>query len=286
MQSRPGTMSQRPGSSLKSRSGGTGTRSGSARNIRLGSASMFALGDPTSDLFQSSKLNPRKFADQDSVAKLLFQFLYYHEGDIRKALELCEAVAEHKRNRTSWWWHTQRGRCHITMGKPRDAELHLKQSLAQFPHPDTALLLARVYVRIDQPLAALETLDAALEKLPNDVGILTQQGRIFELMDNLQASARMYRHIAQLEPVNVEALASIAVHHFYGNQPEMALIYYRCLYRSIHFKTLFHYINLSGAGEFFRWELIAVSFSAIWVCAVCMAVNWTWCCHAFSVPSV
>lgn len=219
-------MSQRPGSSLKSRSG-TGTRSGSARNIRLGSASMFALGDPTSDLFQSSKLNPRKFADQDSVAKLLFQFLYYHEGDIRKALELCEAVAEHKKKLTTWWWNTQRGRCHITIGKPRDAEIFLKQSFIQFPHPDTALLLARVYVRIDQPLAALETLDAALEKLPNDVGILTQQGRIFELMDNLQASARMYRHIAQLEPVNVEALASIAVHHFYGNQPEMALMYYR-----------------------------------------------------------
>lgn len=219
-------MAQRPGSSLKTRAG-TSTRSGSARNIRLGSASMFALGDPTCDLFDSSKLNPMKFANQDSVAKLLFQYLYYHEGDSRKALELCEAVVKHKEKLTSWWWYTQRGRCNITLGKPRDAEQYLKLSLAQFPHPDTALLLARVYVKTDQPLAALQTLDAALEKLPNDIGILTQQGRIFELMDNLQASARMYRHIAQLEPVNVEALASIAVHHFYGNQPEMALMYYR-----------------------------------------------------------
>lgn len=219
-------MSQRPGSSLKSRTG-TGTRSGSARNIRLGSATMFALGDPTSELFQSSKINPQKFASQDAVAKLLFMFLYYHEGNIRKALELCEAVAEHKKKLTSWWWNTQRGRCHIALGKPRDAEQYLKLSLGQFSHPDSALLLARVYVKVDQPLAALEILDRSLEKLPNDVGILTQQGRIFELMNNLQASARMYRHIAQLEPVNVEALASIAIHHFYGNQPEMALMYYR-----------------------------------------------------------
>lgn len=188
---------------------------------------MFALGDPTGNLFDASKLNPQKFAHRSAVSKILFGFLYYHEGDIRKSLDLCEAVAAHCQKQTSWWWNTQRGRCHLTLGKPRDAEQFLKASLGQFPHPDTALLLARVYVKIDQPLAALEVLDLALEKMPNDTGLLTQQGRIFELMDNLQASARMYRHIAQLEPVNAEALASIAVHHFYGNQPEMALMYYR-----------------------------------------------------------
>lgn len=188
---------------------------------------MFALGDPTANLFDASKLNPQKFAHRDAVSKTLFGFLYYHEGDIRKSLDLCEAVAAHHQKQTSWWWNTQRGRCHLSLGKPRDAERHLKASLGQFPHPDTALLLARVYVKIDQPLAALEVLDVALEKMPDDTGLLTQQGRIFELMDNLQASARMYRHIAQLEPVNAEALASIAVHHFYGNQPEMALMYYR-----------------------------------------------------------
>lgn len=54
------------------------------------------------------------------------------------------------------WWHTQRGRCYLALGKPRDAEPHLKMALAQFPHPDTALLLSRVYVKIDQPLAALK----------------------------------------------------------------------------------------------------------------------------------
>lgn len=206
---------------------GTGSRSGSARYIRLGSASMFALGDPTGPLFQASKLNPKRYADKNTVAMLLFQFLYYHEGDVRKSLDLCEAVAEHRQKFTNWWWNTQRGRCHIALGKPRDAEKYLRTSFGQFAHPDTALLLSRIYVQIDQPLAALEVLDRALEKLPNDVGLLVQQGRIFELMSNLQASARMYRHIAQLEPINAEALACIAVHHFYNNQPEMALMYYR-----------------------------------------------------------
>lgn len=226
-QARPGTVSHRPGSSLNTRTG-TGSRTGSARNIRLGSASMFALGDPTTNLFDASKLNPQKFAHRNAVAKLLFVFLYYHEGDVRKSLDLCESVAaHHKGQEVSWWWNMQRGRCHLALGKPRDAEKYLKQSLLQMAHPETALLLARVYVRVDQPMAALVVLDVALEELPNDTAVLTQQGRIFEMMDNMQASARMYRHIAQLEPVNAEALASIAVHHFYGNQPEMALMYYR-----------------------------------------------------------
>lgn len=143
---------------MKSRTGlGTGSRSGSAKNIRLGSASMFVLGDPTGALFQSSQLNPVRFVDKDSVSKQLFQFLYYHEGDVKKALDLCEAIIEHKKKGTSlMWWYVQRGRCYLALGKPREAEPHLKTALVQFPHPDTALLLSRVYVKTDQPLAALK----------------------------------------------------------------------------------------------------------------------------------
>lgn len=204
----------------------TGTRGDSARNIRLGSATMFALGDPTGPLFQASRLNPANFTDKP-IAKPLFQFLYYHEGDIRKALDLCKAIMDKRQNQISWWWSTQTGRCYIALGNPRSAEKYLRASLTQFPHVDTALLLARVYVKIDQPLAAIDILTEALNKFPNEISLLTQQARILELMGNLQTSVRIYRHMAQLEPINSEALACIAVHHFYGNQPEMALLYYR-----------------------------------------------------------
>lgn len=251
---------------------------------------MFALGDPTGPLFQASKLNPKRYANKNTVAMLLFQFLYYHEGDVRKALDLCEAVAEHKQKYTSWWWNTQRGRCHIALGKPRDADQYLRTSFGQFAHPDTALLLARIYIRVDQPLAALEVLDRALEKLPNDVGLLVQQGRIFELMSNLQASARMYRHIAQLEPINAEALACIAVHHFYNNQPEMALMYYRYsnyvhIYLNIRYKGSLICFFLKFLDEFCQWALTVVSCTAIWVYAVCMVVNSIWYYHVSNVPS-
>lgn len=56
---------------------------------------------------------------------------------------------------------------------------------------------------------------------------MIQQARLLELLQNIPASVRMYRQIAQLDAMNTEALSCIAVHHFYNNQPETALLYYR-----------------------------------------------------------
>lgn len=72
-----------------------GSRIDSARNIRLGSATMFALGDPAGPLFNASRLNPANFINKP-VAKPLFQFLYYHDGDVRKALDLCKTIVDRR----------------------------------------------------------------------------------------------------------------------------------------------------------------------------------------------
>lgn len=90
-------MSQRPGTSMKSRTAlrTGGSRIDSARNIRLGSATMFALGDPAGPLFNASRLNPANFINKP-VAKPLFQFLYYHDGDVRKALDLCKTIVDRR----------------------------------------------------------------------------------------------------------------------------------------------------------------------------------------------
>ncbi|XP_019561779.3 tetratricopeptide repeat protein 8 [Aedes albopictus] len=227
--SRPGTLSlQRPGSTLGNKTAlKTARTAGSARNIRLGSASMFAVGDPTGPLFHISRLHPDKYADKDSLSKPLFQYLYYHEGEVRKAMALCDAVLNLKRSAAGWWWNTQKARCLIATGSPREAEQYLRTALVEFFHPDTVLLLARIYIKIDQPSAALEVCKSGLEKLPNDITLLTQQARILELVGNLSASVRRYRQISQLDSMNTEALACIAVSYFYGNQPETALLYYR-----------------------------------------------------------
>jgi tetratricopeptide repeat protein 8 len=105
---RPGTMQQRAGtSSLTGNRTALATgRVNTARNIRLGSASIFNLGDNT---FNMSRLNPSIFAAKPAVAKILFQYLYYCEGDIKKALDLCNAVMELNKTEAGWYWYTQKG---------------------------------------------------------------------------------------------------------------------------------------------------------------------------------
>lgn len=226
------------------------TRTGTARNIRLGSASLFAMADPNGPLLQLSQFNPKVYAQKPN-AGVVFKFLYYHEGDLRKARDLCRAVIETKAHRFSpdlWWWQMQLSRCHIAIGHAKDAEQPLRNSLALTSHPDTVLLLARVYIKLDQPEAALEICRSALggnQKLHNDVSLMTQQARILELIGNLTDSVQMYRQVGLTDAMNCEALSSIAVHHFYNSQPEIALLYYRrILMLGVHTSELFCNIGL------------------------------------------
>lgn len=53
----------------------------SSRNVRLGTASM--LTESGGPFIQLSRLNISKYANQPSIAKSLFEYIYYHEHDIR-----------------------------------------------------------------------------------------------------------------------------------------------------------------------------------------------------------
>lgn len=203
-------------------------RLNSAQNIRLGSASMYAYGDPSGPMIHLSRFHATQYADKNSIIKPLFQYLYYHEGDIPKALQLCDAVINLRKTSAGWWWHAQKGRCLVAQKHNKLAEEHLKLSLSQLPHPDTILLLARLYMKMKQSEQALTILQAAVsEKFPGEISLLTQQARIQEHMGSIGHSVRLYRDIALLDSMNTEALACIAVHYFYNNQPETALLYYR-----------------------------------------------------------
>ncbi|XP_055386462.1 tetratricopeptide repeat protein 8 [Condylostylus longicornis] len=240
--SRPGTSSNRPGSAISSR---PPTRAGTARRIRVTSAAAYSIGDPTSALFQASRLNPTIYAERPAIIKPLFQFLFYHEGDPQKALSLCEAVAEVNKQKIDWWWEQQRGRCYIALNHPRKAENFLNKSLGMLPHPDTYLLLCKLFIKLDEPMKALQLIEGAIEKSPYDISFKTQQARIYELLDKMEDSIKIYRKIAELNPIHPEALACIAVNYFYDNQPEMALMYYRrILSIGVHSAELYCNIGL------------------------------------------
>lgn len=216
------------------------SRCGTASRVRASSATAFNIGDSTAPLYQASRLNPTIYAERKVLVKALFQFLYYHEADVVKAYSLCEAVMEvHKQKRGSsaslrslancdeWWWQQQMGRCLLALKYPRKAESYLQQSLNAFPHPDTYILLSRLYQRLEQTERAMDLIQTAVNKHPFDVTFRIEQGRLLDEMSKQDDAMQMYRLISKLNPINVEALASIALNYFYDNNPEMALMYYR-----------------------------------------------------------
>jgi len=65
------------------------------------------------------------------------------------------------------------------LGQPRNAEKYFRQGLAVEPMLVTYIGLAKVYVKLDQPLAALDICQKGLEKFPGDVTLLTEMGRYY-----------------------------------------------------------------------------------------------------------
>lgn len=54
--------------------------------------------------------------------------------------------------------------------------------------------------------------------------------RIFEGLNNIPMSVKYYRDILELDATDMESIACIGLHHFYSDQPEVALRYYRYLF--------------------------------------------------------
>ncbi|KAH9375980.1 hypothetical protein HPB48_019764 [Haemaphysalis longicornis] len=74
---------------------------------------------------------------------------------------------------------------------------------------------------MDQPLAAVEAYRRGLDKFPGEAALIAPMARVYE------RSAKLYRDLLTQDAVHVEAIACVATHHFYADQPEMALRFYR-----------------------------------------------------------
>ncbi len=78
-------------------------------------------------------------------------------------------------------------------------------------------------------MTALDTLARAVERFPTDTSLLLALARIHDALDAPARAANVYRQVLRLNAASVEAVASLAAHHFYNDQPETALRYYRRL---------------------------------------------------------
>jgi tetratricopeptide repeat protein 8 len=64
----------------------------------------------------------------------------------------------------------------------RDAEKQFASSLAKNQKMvETYAYLAKVYIRLDQPLSAIDRYRSGLEQFPNDITLLTGLARVYEV---------------------------------------------------------------------------------------------------------
>jgi tetratricopeptide repeat protein 8 len=114
------------------------------------------LSEPDGPFINVSKLDLSKYAERPNLSKALFEYVFHKENDVRNALELA-AKATEACDYKDWWWKVQLGKCYFRLGMFREAEQQLKSALKQQEMVDTFLHLCKVYVRLDEPLKAIES---------------------------------------------------------------------------------------------------------------------------------
>ncbi|XP_050191632.1 tetratricopeptide repeat protein 8 isoform X3 [Myiozetetes cayanensis] len=163
--------------------------SASGGYVRLGTASM--LTNPDGPFINLSRLNFAKYAQKPKLAKALFEYIFHHENDVKNALDLAALATEHAQFK-DWWWKVQIGKCYYRLGLYREAEKQFKSALKQQDMVDTILYLAKE-------------------------------------MNNISSAAEYYKDVLKQDNTHVEAIACIGSNHFYSDQPEIALRFYRRL---------------------------------------------------------
>jgi hypothetical protein len=58
--------------------------------------------------------------------------------------------------------------------------------------------------------------------------MLLGEARIRDALNDIEPALALYKKVLKLDASNVEAMACLAAHHFYTDQPEVALRFYRC----------------------------------------------------------
>uniref|UniRef100_UPI003AADAE54 tetratricopeptide repeat protein 8 isoform X5 n=1 Tax=Centroberyx gerrardi TaxID=166262 RepID=UPI003AADAE54 len=158
----------------------------------------------------------------------LFEYIFHHENDVKNGLDLAAQATEHAQFK-DWWWKVQLGKCYYRLGLYREAEKQFRSALNHQEVVDTYLYLAKVYQRLDQPITALNLFKQGLDHFPGEVTLLTGIARIHEEMNNITSATEYYKDVLKQDNTHVEAIACIGSNHFYTDQPEIALRFYRRL---------------------------------------------------------
>ena len=198
--------------------------SSSGRFVRLGTASMLNSG-ADGPFINLARLNLSKYASHPTMSKCLFEYILFHENDVRVALDLA-AQATQASEFKDWWWKLELGKCYYKVNLLRDAETQFKSCLKHNEITvDPFLWLGKVYLRLDQPLSAMEVYREGVDRFPTELTL--NLARVEEALNNNEEAVKLYRNVLKTDSMSVESIACIAMHHFYSDQPEVALRFYR-----------------------------------------------------------
>lgn len=183
------------------------------RLVRLGTASM--LSEAGGPFINVDRLDLRKYAARPALARTLFDYILYHDHNPRKALELA-SLATMQAGYNDWWWKERLGKCYYMLGLFREAEKQFASSIKTQPMVVSHLQLAKVALRLDQPKKALELYQQGCEKFPSDTSLMLGIARVHEALNDDVAATDQFKKVLAIDPSNVEAIASLAAHHFYS----------------------------------------------------------------------
>lgn len=83
---------------------------------------------------------------------------------------------------------------------------------------------------MDQPIKAMELLNKAATENSGETYFFIYQARLNEMLNDYESSIGLYKKILNLDNCCFESIACIGSHHFYSDQPEIALKFYKRLF--------------------------------------------------------
>ena len=167
------------------------------------------------------------------------------ENNYRKALEIATEANNIFKN--DWWWRNKLGTCFYKLGMLRDSEAMYNDSIKLEKMIVTYLESAKIPLRLDQPLKAIEIYHNALIYFQSDISLNTASARVYEMLSDFENSTVLYQLVLSSEAYNLEALASIASENFYNDQPEISLKYYkRLIEMGVYNAEIWNNIGLSA----------------------------------------
>lgn len=176
----------------------------------------------------ADKLNAKNTAKKKYIAKAVVDYLIYVESNFRRALDIASEATVYA-NYEDWWWKSRIGKCYFKLGMIKEAERQLISSLKSQDMVCTHLELAKVSIRKDQPAQAIDVYEKGTKVHKYEVHLFQGISRVHEMLNDSIKSNALCKKILIFDNTNMESIATLASYHFYTDQPEVALRFYRRL---------------------------------------------------------